>query len=97
MSPCLRPIAVLSAAALAGCVSSPPQAARGPIVLDGVSYTVSKRGSGAVSVSRIGRPFANWEGQEARRAADQFCNGRAKTSIRDRFQGESWLIVEGCA
>ncbi|RUS59217.1 hypothetical protein EGN72_14820 [Pseudorhodobacter sp. E13] len=87
----------LGALALSACVSSPAPVARGPIVVDGVEYAVSKRPTGAVEVSRIGRPFENWEGAEARRAADQFCVGRAKTSIRDRFQGAAWLIVEGCA
>lgn len=87
----------LGALALTACVSSPPPVARGPVVVDGVEYAVAKRPTGAVEVSRVARPFENWEGQEARRAADQFCVGRAKTSIRDRFQGTSWLIVEGCA
>ena len=87
----------LSALALSACVSSSPPAVQGPIVLDGVSYNVAKRPTGAVEVSRVARPFENWEGQEARRAADRFCGGRAKTSIRDRFQGTAWLIVEGCA
>lgn len=87
----------LGALALSACVSTPAPVARGPVVLDGVSYAVAKRPSGAVEVSRMGRPFQNWEGQEARRAADQFCNGRANTSIKDRFQGNAWLIVGGCA
>ena len=85
------------ALALSACVSPMPPVARGAVVVDGVHYAVAKRPTGAVEVARIGRPFENWEGQEARRAADQFCAGRAKTSIRDRFQGASWLIVEGCA
>ena len=87
----------LGALALSACVSTPAPVARGPVVLDGVSYAVAKRSSGAVEVSRMGRPFQNWEGQEARRAADQFCNGRANSSIKDRFQGNAWLIVGGCA
>ncbi|WP_050528656.1 hypothetical protein [Pseudorhodobacter aquimaris] len=82
---------------LSACATSVPPLPRAPIVLDGVSYDVAKRPTGAVEVSRIGRPFENWEGQEARRAADRFCVTRAKTSIKDRFQGSTWLIVEGCA
>lgn len=85
------------ALALSGCVGSVPPVARGPVLVDGVSYNVAKRPTGAVEVARIGRPFENWEGHEARRAADAFCVGRAKTSIRDRFQGARWVIVEGCA
>jgi hypothetical protein len=45
----------------------------------------------------MGRAFENWEGAEARRAADRFCNGRANTSLRDRFQGDTWVIAGGCA
>lgn len=86
-----------AALALSACVSTPTPVARGPVVVDGVQYAVAKRPSGAVEVARMGRPFENWEGAEARRAADQFCVGRAKSSIRDRFQGAKWLIVEGCA
>jgi hypothetical protein len=87
----------LGALALSACVSTPAPVARGPIVLDGVSYAVAKQPTGAIEVARIGRPFENWEGAEARRAADRFCVSRAKSSIRDRFQGDTWLIVEGCA
>jgi hypothetical protein len=87
----------LGALALSACVSTPAPVARGPVVLDGVSYAVVKRPTGAVEVARVGRPFEDWEGQEARRAADRFCNGRAETSVRDRFQGSTWLIVGGCA
>jgi hypothetical protein len=88
---------ILGALALSGCVAAPQPVLRGPVIVDGVEYAVAKRSSGAVEVSRIGRAFDNWEGAEARRAADRFCNGRAKPSARDRFQGASWLIVEGCA
>lgn len=87
----------LGALALSACAPVPAPVARGPIVVEGVSYDVGKTSSGAVRVQRQDRPFANWEGQEARRAADQFCNGRANSSIRDRFQGDAWLIVGGCA
>jgi hypothetical protein len=87
----------IGALALSGCVASVPPAGPGPIVLDGVSYDVTRAATGALRVSRQGAPFQNWEGMEARRAADRFCNGRAETSIRDRFQGDAWLIVEGCA
>ncbi|MGB3277656.1 MAG: hypothetical protein WBA92_00535 [Pseudorhodobacter sp.] len=69
----------------------------GPIVLEGVSYDVSKTGSGALEVRRLGRPFENWEGNEAQRAAAQYCVGRAQTSINDRFRDNAWLIVRGCA
>lgn len=87
----------IGALALAGCVSTPAPVARGPVVLDGVSYDVSKRPTGAVQVQRIGKPFANWEGAEARRAADRFCGHRANAGARDRFQGDTWLIAGGCA
>jgi hypothetical protein len=85
------------ALALSACVSTPVTVARGPIVVDGVQYAVAKRPTGVLQVARIGRPFENWEGAEARRAADQFCVGRANSSIKDRFQGSEWLIVGGCA
>lgn len=90
----------LSALTLSACAAALPAQApvtRGPVVIDGVSYAVSLTGSQAVLVQREGRPFANWEGMEARRAADRFCNGRANVGIRDRFKGDGWLIVGGCA
>ena len=82
---------------LSGCVSRVAAVPRGPMVVDGVAYDVAKTSSGALRVERQGRPFGNWEGAEARRAADQFCVGRANASIKDRFQGTEWLIVGGCA
>jgi hypothetical protein len=87
----------LGALALSGCVGVQAPQARGSIVLEGVQYAVAKRSSGAVEVARMGRPFENWEGQVARRAADAFCVGRANTSMRDRFEGVTWLITGGCA
>jgi len=86
-----------SALALSACVSTPAPVARGPIVLDGAEYVVTKTGSGALEVRRMGRPFENWEGMEAQRAAVQYCVGRAQTSINDRFRDDAWLIVRGCA
>ncbi|MFV0492814.1 MAG: hypothetical protein ACK5M4_13445 [Pseudorhodobacter sp.] len=68
----------------------------GPVVLGDVAYDVALQGGG-ILVQRSGRPLENWEGAEARRAADAFCRGRATSSIRDRFTGDGWLIVEGCA
>ncbi|MBL4917358.1 hypothetical protein [Szabonella alba] len=87
----------LSALALAACVPAVAPVAPGPVMLDGVTYEVTRRPSQAVLVRRLDRPFQNWEGMEARRAADRFCQGRANSSIRDRFVGDGWLIVEGCA
>lgn len=86
-----------SALALSACVSTPAPVARGPIVLDGAEYVVTKTGSGALEVRRMGRPFENWEGMEAQRAAVEYCVGRAQTSINDRFRDDAWLIVRGCA
>jgi len=86
----------LGALALSACAPTLGPLPRGPIVLDRVSYDVAKRSSGAVQVQRIGKPFANWEGAEARRAADEFCNGRANTGVNDRFLGDIWLIPGGC-
>lgn len=87
----------IAALALAACDAPHDPRERGPIVLDGVQYDISKTGSGALEVRRIGRPFENWEGNEAQRAAAQYCVGRAKTSINDRFRENAWLIVRGCA
>jgi hypothetical protein len=87
---------LIAALVLAGCVSVAPPATTGPIVIEGVQYAVAQRPTGAVEVARMGRPFENWEGAEARRAADRFCGARAKSSYRDRFQGDVWLIVGGC-
>jgi len=66
-------------------------------VLDRAEYVVTKTGSGALEVRRMGRPFENWEGMEAQRAAVEYCVGRAQTSINDRFRDDAWLIVRGCA
>ncbi len=90
-------IATASLVLLAACGSHVPPQLRGPMVVDGVAYDVTRTRLGSVLVKREGRPFLNWEGAEARRAADAFCNGRAEASIRDRFRGDGWLIVEGCA
>ena len=83
--------------ALAACGPHVPPQGRGPMIVDGVAYDVSRKPSQALLVRREGRPFQNWEGAEARRAADAFCVGRADTSDRDRFEGDAWLIVKGCA
>ena len=90
-------LALFCVLALSACGPARVPQARGPMVVDGVSYDVVRKPSQALLVTRQGRPFQNWEGAEARRAADAFCVGRAKTGLRDRFQGEGWLIVEGCA
>ena len=88
----------IAALALAACDAPRDLRDRGgPIALDGVQYDVSKTGSGALEVRRIGKPFENWEGMEAQRAAAQYCVGRAQTSINDRFRDNAWLIVRGCA
>jgi len=87
----------MTALVLAACVPAVAPLPPGPVIIDGVAYDVERRPSQAVLVRRLDRPFQNWEGAEARRAADRFCQGRAKTSIRDRFVGDGWLIVEGCA
>ncbi|MFN3822965.1 MAG: hypothetical protein ACK4RN_03200 [Pseudorhodobacter sp.] len=87
----------ITALALVACVPAVAPLPPGPVVVDGVAYDVTRRASQAVLVRRVDRPFQNWEGAEARRAADRFCQGRAKASIRDRFVGDGWLIVEGCA
>jgi hypothetical protein len=89
--------ALMGLLALSACGPQPAVAVRGPVVVDGVQYAVSKRPTGALEVARMGRPFENWEGQEARRAADAFCVGRANTTLRDKFDGATWLILGGCA
>ena len=89
--------ASLSLLLLAACGPHVPPQPRGPMMLDDVAYDVTRTRTGGVLVRRVGRPFQNWEGAEARRGADAFCNGRAQTSDRDRFRGDAWLIVEGCA
>jgi hypothetical protein len=86
----------MTALALSACAAPAPQMVRGPIALDGVQYNVTQAGTGKLTVRRIGKPFANWEGAEAYRAASQFCNGRAKSTIRDTFQAEAWVIYGGC-
>jgi hypothetical protein len=96
----MHPAIPFSVAALALAACDAPRDLRdrgGPIVLEGVQYDVSKTGSGALEVRRIGRPFENWEGNEAQRAAAQYCVGRAQTSVNDRFRDNAWLIVRGCA
>lgn len=83
------PITV-GALALAGCAAPVPQAAR----VDG--YRAEARGAG-LAVMRDAAPFANWEGAEAKRAADAQCGGAVKSGLRDSYDAGAWVFVGGCA
>lgn len=89
----------LGALALSACVAPVARQvpAPGPLVLDGVAYRAELAPGGALTIAREGQAFANWEGAEARRAADQFCQGRVNSGMRDRYQGDAWVFVGGCA
>lgn len=58
-----------------------------------------QQSSGPVRVSNGGQPFAMWDGAVARRAADELCDGKVRTSIYDRFDRTTgaWVYPEGCA
>jgi hypothetical protein len=76
------------ALALAGCAAPVPQAVPG--------YRAEMRGAG-LAVMRDGTAFANWEGAEAKRAANAICGGAVRGSVNDHFDAGAWVFVEGCA
>ncbi|MDZ4096130.1 MAG: hypothetical protein U1D35_14615 [Paracoccaceae bacterium] len=87
----------LGALALSACATPVARPVPGPLVVDGVAYRADLTGAGAIRISRAGQAFGYWEGAEARRVADRFCQGRVNASMRDRFARDAWEFVEGCA
>ena len=87
----------LGALAVSACVASSVRPVSGPVVMEGVSYRADQTATGAVLIAREGRAFSNWGGAEARRVADRFCRGRVKAGMHDRFVGDAWMFVGGCA
>lgn len=76
------------ALALAGCAAPVPHSAPG--------YRAEARGAG-LAVTRDGAAFANWEGAEAKRAANALCGGAVQGSANDHYDAGAWIFVEGCA
>lgn len=79
---------------LAACVAASPA----PVVPRAdVGASLSQAGK-SVRIARTAAPaYAMWDGAAARRDADALCGGKVRSSIYDRYEGGTWIFVEGCA
>lgn len=104
----MRAAVVISFAGLAGCVNGARPmglAESGPVSVElaGRSYIadLQRSESGAVlAVTRHGSGFGNFEGAEAKRAAEAFCASRGASVNRaayGHYAGGAWLFKGGCA
>ena len=104
----MRAAVVIGFAGLAGCVGGArpmPLAESGPVSVElaGRSYIADLQPSesGAVlAVTRDGAAFGNFEGAEAKRAAEAFCGVRGRVVSRaayGHYVGGAWLFKGGCA
>ncbi len=104
----MRAAVVIGFAGLAGCVSGARPmslAESGPVSLElaGKSYIADLQPSesGAVlALTREGAAFGNFEGLEAKRAAEAFCATRGAAVNRaayGHYVGGAWLFKGGCA
>ena len=74
-------------ATLGGCAAAPPLA-------------LAPSSSGPVRVMNGELPFGMADGALARKVAEEECKARGRSlrsSIYDRFDGGTWVFVEGCA
>ena len=104
----MRAFAMISMAGLAGCVSGARPMAlaeSGPVSVElaGRSYIADLQPSesGAVlAMTRDGTGFGNFEGAEAKRAAEAFCASRGASVNRaayGHYTGGAWVFKGGCA
>ncbi|AQS47801.1 hypothetical protein BMG03_08275 [Thioclava nitratireducens] len=87
------------ALALGGCMGTTGgnEASKGPRRLAAVEgYTAAYDASGALVVMRQAAPFANYEGAEAKRAANAICGGAVASSINDTYRDGAWVFPMGC-
>ncbi|KEO51553.1 hypothetical protein TP2_11705 [Thioclava pacifica DSM 10166] len=88
------------ALSLAGCMGVPGgnEASKGPNRLTAVEgYTAGYDAAGALVVMRQATPFANYDGAEAKRAANAICGGAVASSINDTYRDGAWVFPNGCA
>jgi len=104
----MRAFAMISMAGLSACVSGARPMAlaeSGPVAVElaGRSYIADLQPSesGAVlAMTRDGAGFGNFEGAEAKRAAEAFCASRGASVNRaayGHYAGGAWLFKGGCA
>ena len=104
----MRAFAMISMAGLSACVSSARPMAlaeSGPVAVDlaGQSYIADLQPSEAgatLAVTRDGAAFGNFEGLEAKRAAEAFCatrGGAVNRAAYGHYVGGTWVFKGGCA
>lgn len=104
----MRAFAMISMAGLSACVSSARPMAlaeSGPVTVNlaGQSYIADLQPSEAgatLAVTRDGAAFGNFEGLEAKRAAEAFCGSRGRAVNRaayGHYVGGAWIFKGGCA
>ncbi len=104
----MRAFAMISMAGLSACVSGARPMAlaeSGPVAVDmaGQSYIADLQPTEAgpvLAVTRQGAAFGNFEGLEAKRAAEAFCEMRGRVVNRaayGHYTGGAWLFKGGCA
>ena len=104
----MRAFAMISMAGLSACVSSARPMAlaeSGPVTVDlaGQSYIADLQPSEAgatLAVTRDGAAFGNFEGLEAKRAAEAFCatrGGVVNRAAYGHYVGGTWVFKGGCA
>ncbi|WP_054004870.1 hypothetical protein [Cypionkella psychrotolerans] len=104
----MRAFAMISMAGLSACVSGARPMAlaeSGPVAVElaGRSYIADLQPSesGAVlAMTRDGAGFGNFEGAEAKRAAEAFCASRGASVNRaayGHYAGGAWLFKGSCA
>ena len=104
----MRAAVVIGFAGLAGCAGGARPMAlaeSGPVSVElaGQSYIadLEPSESGAVlAMTRDGAAFGNFEGLEAKRAAEAFCATRGRSVSRaayGHYLGGAWLFKGGCA
>ncbi len=104
----MRAFAMISMAGLAGCaggVRPMPLAESGPVSVElaGRSYIADLQPTEAgpvLAMTRDGAAFGNFEGLEAKRAAEAFCGARGRSVNRAAFGhyvGGAWVFKGGCA
>lgn len=104
----MRALAMISVAGLSACVSGARPMAlaeSGPVAVNlaGQSYIADLQPSEAgatLAVTRDGVAFGNFEGLEAKRAAEAFCGARGRSVSRaayGHYVGGAWVFKGGCA
>lgn len=104
----MRAFAMISVAGLTACVQTQRPMAlaeSGPVAVElaGRSYIADLQPSEAgpvLAVTRDGAAFGDYEGLEAKRAAEAFCASRGRSVNRaayGHYIGGAWTFRGGCA